>query len=234
MKLHMALLVAVSLPLLSAGCASSMDAADDVVDGEEVERDSADLAASPADVAPVEASAPEAEDTSTNGSVCRSATTVVSAVRDVYAVLVPEVVDGYVVIDRDILCAYDHVRFTVTADGSDYEFFGYMSDSRFQVRAAVCPCCGEAGLGHGGPSLSCRSCDTTFSLVGNDDEDEGCAFPSGEVPYEEGEQRVGMLLDDLVEAYERTAAGEAELFEPEPEPVENEADDTSWPRCCRR
>ena len=65
------------------------------------------------------------------------------------------------------------------------------------------------------------------------DEDE-CGFPVGEVPYEDRDPCLTILVEDLVEAYERTAAGEAELFEPEPEPIENEADDTSWPRCCRR
>jgi len=168
------------------------------------------------------------------GQSCDVPSTVVTSVRDVYAVVEPEVADGYVLIAGDILSEYDHIRFTVVQDGRDYEFFGYMIDGNLRVRAAVCPCCGDDGLSHGGTCLSCHSCGTTFGLEDDYSDDDACGFPAGEVPYEARGNCVAMLLGDLVEAYERTADGETELFEPAPEPVENEADDTSWPRCCRR
>jgi hypothetical protein len=173
------------------------------------------------------------DDTASEDSEGEVPSSIVSSVRDVYAVLAPEVVDGYVFIDSSVLGAFEHIRFTIAAAGDSYEFFGYVLEGEFIVRAAVCPCCGSHDVAHGGTSLVCHACGATYALATGEANDE-CRFPVGEVPYAEDTDGVRMLADDLFEAYQRTADGDAELFEPEPEPVDNEADDTSWPRCCRR
>lgn len=227
----------VAIPFLAGILALSLSGC--VSEGNDADADAGEESASAGEMLPALRPAPEEADVvdlsaHDGGSFFDSPSTVVTSVRDVYAVVAPEVVDGYVLIGQEILAAYGHIRFTVSQSGKDYEFFGYVVEDSLYVRAAVCPCCGEVGLSHGGTCLSCRSCGTTFGLLESWGVDEVCGFPSGEVPSETGENCVAMLLNDLVEAYERTAAGEVELFEPEPEPVENEADDTSWPRCCRR
>ncbi|MFC2008922.1 hypothetical protein ACFLUT_02595 [Chloroflexota bacterium] len=234
MRLPLALFLASSLALVAAGCSSPSGFADAAVDDDEAIVDSVGPASPIAEDAAAEESTAEIGEAVAGESACRGSTAVVSTVRNVYAVLALEVVGDSVIIDRDLVYSYGHVRFAVMSGGNDYEFFAYMIDDQFYVRAAICPCCGEAGLAHGGTCLSCHSCDTTLGLVTDGGDGGECAFPVGEIPYEIGERCVRMSLDNLVEAYERTAAGEAELFEPEPEPVENEADDTSWPRCCRR
>ena len=234
MRLVPVLLSALVLGVTAIGCSSESPVADAAVeeDGSSVNPDQSATIAS--QEPPANDFASTTENPSLDESSCGVSSTVVRSVRDVYAVLAPDIVDKYVVIDYEILAAYSHVRFAVNFDAKDYEFFGYMVEGVLHVRAAVCPCCGQVGLAHGGTCLSCHSCGTTFSLVDSAGDGEDCGFPVGEVPYENGESCVRFLADDLAEAYERTAAGEAELFEPEPEPVENEADDTSWPRCCRR
>jgi len=234
MKIALILLCAFVLALPAVGCISEDTVADAAVEEEASTIKPEPSATQPSSDTSADSFAATIENPQVAQSSCGVSSTIVSSVRDVYAVLAPDIVGKYVVVDLDILAAYDHVRFTVASDAEDYEFFGYMVDGVLHVRAAVCPCCGQVGLAHGGTCLSCHACDTTFGLVEGDDDSEECSFPIGEVPYDEDEQCVRVLLDDLVEAYERTAAGEVELFEPEPEPVDNEADDTSWPRCCRR
>ena len=54
--------------------------------------------------------------------------------------------------------------------------------------------------------------------------ERACAYPEGTLPAEVLEDVIVMSLSDLVEAYDRTASGEDTLFEPEPEPVEEEED----------
>jgi hypothetical protein len=232
MRSVLILLVALVLGAMAVGCGETGTVADmPVEDDEEVVSPAGPESGQLQETAGQET--PVGDDAISEGSVSGAPSSMVSSVRDVYAVLAPEVVDGYVFIDSSVLGAFEHIRFTVAAAGDSYEFFGYVLEGEFIVRAAACPCCGSDGLAHGGTSLVCHACGTTYGLATREASDE-CRFPVGEIPYMEDTDGVRMSVDDLVEAYQRTADGEEELFEPEPEPVENEADDTSWPRCCGR
>jgi len=227
--LFCALLLVVSTP----GCAQGAAVDDTAVEEDDAMEDPSGRAGDATAPGEVDGSH-QATGGDSEETLCSTSSGVVSTVRDVYAVLAPEVVDGRLALYGDVLAAFEHVRFTLEVGDSAYEFYGYTLDGRTVIRAAVCPCCGESGLAHGGTSLVCHACGSTFALAATGGGGEDCGFPEGEVPYERVGGCLWIDIDDLVEAYERTAAGEAELFEPEPEPVENESDDTSWPRCCRR
>ena len=232
MRSVLILLLTVVLAGAVAGCAKADAVADMPIDNDEtIESPAGPESGQTPETTGYDASNDDGTALEDPGSTVSAS--IVRSVRDVYAVLEPEVVDGYVVIGGSVLNAFEHVRFAFTAEGESYDFFGYVLNGEFIVRAAVCPCCGSDELAHGGTSLVCHACGVTYGLSTGEASDE-CGFPAGEVPYIEDIRGVKMLVTDLVEAFQRTAAGEADLFEPEPEPVDNEVDDTSWPRCCRR
>ena len=59
--------------------------------------------------------------------------------------------------------------------------------------------------------------------------------PKARAPFTGADALISMSFAELVESYERTAAGEDTLFEVEVEtPSDDEDEDTSWPRCCGR
>lgn len=132
----------------------------------------------------------------------------------------------------DIAVSEDHVHFTIPGSNGDASFIGWLRDEAFDARATVCPCCGVEAIEWGGTSLVCRECSTLFDL-GEPAEDAECTYPEGSLPAEISGDLITMSLSDLVEAHDRTAAGEATLFEPEPEPPE-EDDGDSVRSCCRR
>jgi hypothetical protein len=141
------------------------------------------------------------------------------------------VIDGDVVtITVAVAASEDHVHFTVPGTEGDASFIGWLRNGEFEARPVMCPCCGAEEVQWGGTALVCRNCDAVFDLEGGV-ADDSCAYPEGTLPAEVLEDVIVMSLSDLVEAYDRTAAGEDTLFEPEPEPVEEEED---LPPCCRR
>ncbi|MFW6056477.1 MAG: hypothetical protein ACOC9B_04135 [Chloroflexota bacterium] len=139
--------------------------------------------------------------------------------------------DDAVTIPYDVAASEDHVHFTVPGSDGDVSFIGWFHDEGFNARATVCPCCGVEAIEWGGTSLVCRECSTLFDL-GQPNEDAECVYPEGLLPVEVSGDVIAMSLNDLLEAHARTAAGEETLFEPEPEPVEEEKD--SARSCCRR
>ena len=156
--------------------------------------------------------------------------------RVAHAWVEPDVNGDTVTIPLDIVKNAGHVHFILPVEDEELDYLGYMLDGSFYVRAAVCPSCGSQGLSHGGTTLVCHSCSTMFDLeTGEADVDDSASFPQGLLPYGVDGTVIIMSFAELVEAYERTAAGEDTLFEVVvEEPPDDEGDDTSWPRCCGR
>ncbi len=148
----------------------------------------------------------------------------------------PQIDRDAVTIPLDVEENAGHVHFSLPAEEEELEYIGYMLDGAFYVRAAVCPSCGSQGLSHGGTMLVCHSCSTMFDFVtGEADDEESASFPQGLLPYGVADTLIRMSFAELVESYERTAAGEDTLFEVVVEtPPDDEDEDTSWPRCCAR
>jgi len=150
---------------------------------------------------------------------------------------VEPVIDGDdVTIPLDVVQRVGHVHFGLPVEDGALDYLGYMIDGSFYVRATVCPSCGSQGLSHGGTAMVCHSCSTMFDLLtGAADDEESASFPQGMLPYGVDDTMISMSFAELVESYERTAAGEDTLFEVVVEtPPDDEDDDNSWPRCCGR
>lgn len=156
--------------------------------------------------------------------------------RVAHAWVEPEVDGDAVTIPLDAVENTGHVHFSLPVQDEALDYLGYMIDGSFYVRAAVCPSCGSQGLSHGGTMLVCHSCSTMFDFVtGEADDEDSASFPQGLLPYGVTDAIISMSFAELVESYERTAAGEDTLFEVEVEmPPDDEDEDTSWPRCCAR
>ncbi len=156
--------------------------------------------------------------------------------RVAHAWVEPEIDRDAVTIPLDVVQNAGHVHFSLPVEDEALDYLGYMLDGAFYVRAAVCPSCGSQGLSHGGTMLVCHSCSTMFDFVtGEADDEESASFPQGLLPYGVADTLISMSFAELVESYERTAAGEDTLFEVEVEtPSDDEDEDTSWPRCCGR
>ena len=148
----------------------------------------------------------------------------------------PDVNGDVVTIPLDVVQNAGHVHFSLPVEEEALDYLGYMLDGSFYVRATVCPSCGSQGLSHGGTTLVCHSCSTMFDLLtGDADDEESASFPQGMLPYGVAGNMISISFSELVESYERTAAGEDTLFEVVVEtPPDDEDDDTSWPRCCGR
>lgn len=142
----------------------------------------------------------------------------------------PAISGDVVTIPVAVAASEDHVHFSVPGNDGDASYIGWLRDDSFNARATVCPCCGAQAIEWGGIHLVCRSCDTVFNL-GTGVGDETCAYPEGSLPATVSGGVITMSLDELIEAYDRTAAGADTLFEPEPEPPEEEPE---VPACCRR
>ncbi len=156
--------------------------------------------------------------------------------RVAHAWVEPDIDGDAVTISLDVVENAGHVHFSLSVEDEALDYLGYMIDGTFYVRAAVCPSCGSQGLSHGGTMLVCHSCSTMFGFVtGEADDEESASFPQGLLPYSVADALISMSFAELVESYERTAAGEDTLFEVEVEaPLNDEDEDTSWPRCCAR
>jgi hypothetical protein len=148
----------------------------------------------------------------------------------------PDVDGDAVTIPLDVVLNAGHVHFSLPVEDETLDYLGYMLDGSFYVRATVCPSCGSQGLSYGGNALVCHSCSTVFDLVtGEADDEESVDFPQGLLPYDVADALIRMSFAELVQSYERTAAGEDTLFEVVVEtPPDDEEEDTSWPRCCGR
>ncbi|MBN1857484.1 MAG: hypothetical protein JW846_11100 [Dehalococcoidia bacterium] len=128
-----------------------------------------------------------------------------------------------------------HVHFIVPGPSAALNYLGYMLDGTFYARAEVCPNCGSEGLSFSSNSLSCHSCSSDFNLeTGIGGEDVVSHIPAGLVPYVEDGGYFRIFVSDLVEAYERTAAGEEVLFERDVVVEVEEDEDDDVPACCRR
>jgi len=128
----------------------------------------------------------------------------------------------------------DHVSFEVPAAGRDCVFLGYFSEDEFYARATVCPSCREARIEWGGSLLVCRACGSTCDAGTGEADDGARSYPAGVVPYAVEADAIITSVSDLVEAYERTAAGEATLYEQLEVVEDDDRGDRSWPRCCTR
>ena len=150
--------------------------------------------------------------------------------------LEPEISGDLVLISLADAEGAGHVHFSVPGPDDELPYLGYMLDGTFYARAAVCPSCASDGqLSFSSDALVCPSCDSEFDLeTGQCDGDTDSSFPEGLVPYSVSDGVLSMSLSDLVEAYDRTAAGEDTLFAPEVEVIVEEEDDDDRPPCCSR
>ena len=128
-----------------------------------------------------------------------------------------------------------HVHFIVPGPAAALNYLGYMLDGTFYARADVCPNCGWEELSYSSNAISCHSCSSDFNLeTGQGGEDVASHIPEGLVPYVESDGYFKIFMSDLVEADERTEAGEDVLFEKDAVVEVEEDDDDDVPACCRR
>ncbi len=124
------------------------------------------------------------------------------------------VVEGNrVTISREVAAMEDHVHFEVPANGGTVGFLGYFIDGRFYAQAMFCPNCGANTLEWAEDALACGKCGATFELISGKGRDGALDYPSGRISHAIAGNTITMPLDDLIEAYSRTASGEETLFE---------------------
>jgi len=118
-----------------------------------------------------------------------------------------------VTISREVATMEDHVHFEVPANGGTAAFLGYFIEGRFYAQAVFCPNCGATSIAWAEDALSCGECGATFELISGQGRDGALDYPSGRISHAIVGNTITMPLDDLIEAYSRTASGEDTLFE---------------------
>jgi len=125
----------------------------------------------------------------------------------------PVIDGGGVSIPLPVATLGDHFHFEVPGPSGPMGFVAYELDGQFHIRASVCPNCGESPVEYGAGELVCSSCGEAFNLSTGAALTGGQGYPEGSISACVIDGYLTSTLHSLTLAYERTAAGEATLYD---------------------
>jgi nitrite reductase/ring-hydroxylating ferredoxin subunit len=125
----------------------------------------------------------------------------------------PAIDGGAVNIPLPVATLGSHFHFEVPGSSGPMGFVAYHLDGQFYIRAAVCPSCGGTPVDYGASELVCSSCGEAFNLRTGAALTGSQGYPEGSISACVIDEYLTSTLHSLTVAYERTAAGEATLYD---------------------
>lgn len=203
-KRNLTALLAIPLLALTASCSTVVDAVRDILPSDASGGHAAELPTPTGGMQAVE-SPSQTENLPVIGISSRSTPDHIWAE--------PVIDGGGVSIPLPVATLDDHFHFEVPGSSGPMGFIAYQVDGQFHIRASVCPNCGATPVEYGTSELVCSSCGEAFNLRTGAALTGGQGYPEGSISACVIDDYLTSTLHSLTLAYERTAAGEAALYD---------------------